>query len=392
MSAHFRQTLEITTKDNDNDDDLFNIGRDRNKIERNSSLRGSFRETMKTLDIVAVIEDKREDEDDEHIVKSSEGHVREAERIALYDNMCTSLHISLNAAKPIDEVGSTGPKLNINLPGVDYTPSDDKHFGYPSTPSTCSSLVSQNEQGSSTNSLNTIIKDVLDSVSIPDDKPLGNAIADYQKGYEVMKMENTINIIDTKTKNYVVEKEYLESIISKQTKNYAEEKEYLDSIIFKLNENSLEPMEISKSVTLIDEKIIMLNKERHTSLGSKIHMNINSPYYIKHTAAAVLKPDGETYSLSDEVNSLGEIILDFETREKMDIRSKCIASRDTPIPSILNLKKFYMSNYSDERVHNDSNRKYRKIILRYGTFIMRPFLPLFSLKRKDDTILYPLRL
>jgi len=164
----------------------------------------------------------------------------------------------------------------------------------------------------------------------------------------------------------------------------------------KLNEISLGPTEISKFVTLIDEKITMLNKERQKSLGSKIHRNRNNPFCMNHTDDATLELDGETYSSSDEASSRGEIVVDFTTREKMDVPSKCVASRYTPIPSILNLNKVQRSNYSndddDESVLNGSNRTCRKLILRYGTFVMRPFLPLLSIKKKDDTLSYPLRL
>jgi len=352
MRTHLRQTLRT--------ENLSEIGSNQthecNKIEKDSPLRHSFYETLKTLDMVAVA---KTIEDDEGVVAC------EAEQIAVYDNMRTSLRTLLKVATPVNEGGGRGFKSNRTPPGANCIPST--LYECTSTSSTCTHAASENEHESSTISPNISIEDTLDDISIPAHDILGNAITDYKKGYQILKMKNSISMIDTKIKNHVNEQEYLESIVSK------------------LKENSVESIEILRSVTLIVEQITMLNEERNSILGSKICRSMNRSSYMKNANTSALGSEIETYLLSDDASSLGENVSDLEARGKMGLGSK-----DAPIPSILDLNKSHSSNHSDDSVLKNSSRKYRKIILRYGAFIMRPFLPF--VKKKDDTMPFPLRL
>jgi len=357
IRTHLRQTLGTG---GDNGNNLSNIGRNQtnkhNKIEKNSPLRHSFYETLKTLDMVAVAKPIKDD---------GGVAVREAEQIAVYDNIRTSLRTVLKVGKPVNEEGSIALESNRTLPAADYIPST--LYECTSTSSTYTAPVSENEHESSSISPNLSIEDTLGDISIRERENIGNAITDYKKGYQVLKMKNSMSMIDTKIKNYAKEKEYLETILSK------------------LKDNSVDSMKISKSVALIIEQITMLNKERNSIMRSKICRSMNRSSYMKHARTSVLESEDETSSLSDDASSLGEIVSDLEARGKMGPVSK-----DAPIPSILNLDKSHSKNHFNESVPNTSNRKYRKIILRCGTFIMRPFIPF--IKRKDDTMPFPLRL
>ena len=183
------------------------------------------------------------------------------------------------------------------------------------------------------------------------------------------------------------------SMIMTKTKNFAKEKKYLKSIVSKLEVTSNQFINLSKSITKIDEKISVLISERHNILGSELYKRTNKTFHankhktfdIKDTDSIVLNLEDEMYPPSEGVGSLEEIVSDLASEET-----------GPPVSSIKFLKRSHSYNHSNKSISNESassasHRKYRTILLRCSTFFIRPLIPLLS-KRKDDALPYPLRL
>jgi len=355
--------------------------------------------------MIAIAESRNEDEGGESNVDLNDGHVLEDEKIAANDSVCASSHESLNLAKPVGHKRSTGPKSNGIMSKIDHAPPIDELYNpsssltctttaseidheylndssmYFSSSLTCANFDSENEHVYSTNSSNTSFEVMPEDLSIPDNKSTGNAMSDYyQQGYQALKIENTITMMVTKMKNYTKEKVYLERIISK------------------LQENSPEFVNLSKSIAAIDEQIDTLTMKRHNILESEFYKNINTSFRAikeeifdtKHKNEAALDSLSEMSQSSVSANSVGRTVSKSEVMGKGDLK-------EPPIPSILHLNKSISGNcsydsLSDNNAQNSSSRKYRTIILRCSTFIIKPFIPLLWSKKKDDTLPYPLRL
>ena len=251
MRTSLLQTFEVEVTENDHENNMnhdndpsntdHNHIHNRRKIRRDSNLGLSICDMMEALN-----------EDSKETVNNSDVQRHESRKIALYDSVCASLRESLNVAKPstletLDMVtiaesrneddgadvnfsdgrvrageqitmhdSTRTPfhkllvKSNRTLPGVSPI---DELYDYPSSSFTCNTIGSEsdndfltnspkcassfsisatidsgNEDECSISSSNTSMEDMLKDIPIPKNEIIGNAMTDYQEGYQVRYM------------------------------------------------------------------------------------------------------------------------------------------------------------------------------------------------------------
>jgi len=308
------------------------------------------------------------------------------EQIAVYDSVRATLQESLKMVKPfergrdlvplIDELKKF-PSSSLAATSIGTTTSErdrsetaDSKNDYvwisnnPTLSSHASRTIDHDDDRFS--SLNENTEDMLEDLCPPSNENCANAMTDYREGYQGLKMRNKLAMINMKTKNCVTEKKYLERMMTK------------------LKENSTQALDLSKSISAIDEQIFTLKTDRCAILESKTYKTMNKSFRaIKDELFDINEKSATALGSKDDMSSSCSLGSDSHTSRKLD----------PPIPTVVIINKSHRDDQSARSLlTSSSSRKIRTTILRYSTFIIKPFIPLLSKRKDDDIVPYPIRL
>jgi len=283
-------------------------------------------------DLDSHTESKSEEDSYEYINNPSDYLTHKTEETSLHDTSCTT---PFEVVKLVKSISEDTTEIETTSSGVGTFLSVDNYSEYQS--STNESLASEKEY--------VVCKHESYNTSI---------MGEYVEGYQTLRVQNEVNLIETKIENLTKEKEYLDSINSQQ------------------KETSFYSTEIAKSVKEAEDKIFLLQKERESLLAlSKITFDKD------------LALNGKKEIESNRRNTVVEAgIVDTETTDKIVVESSFAKSKGTSLSSSLSLVTYCRRSYF-KKSDSFTARNLRSAILRYTSFVIRPFAPFLSKKKRS---------